>query len=38
MVAAALGTPAAANKTAELRRSEAADAADKSMTEQDNLR
>ncbi|KAL4457749.1 hypothetical protein ABPG75_012614 [Micractinium tetrahymenae] len=38
MVAAALGTPAAANKTAELRRCEAADAAGKTMSEQDNLR
>ena len=38
MVATALGTPAAAGKTAELRRQTAADAAGKSMSERDNVR
>ena len=38
LVAAALGTPAAAGKTAELRRQEAADAAGRSMSERDTLR
>lgn len=38
MVVAALGTPAAAQKSFELRRQEASDAAGKSMTEGDNLR
>ena len=35
---AALGTPAAARKTYELRRSEATDGAGKSMSDADNLR
>lgn len=38
MAAAAVGTPASAQKTFELRRQEAADAAGKAMSEQDTLR
>ena len=38
MVVAALGTPAAAGKTLELRRQESADAAGKKMSQQDKLR
>ena len=38
MVVAALGAPAAAGKTLELRRQEAMDAAGKKMGEMDNLR
>lgn len=38
VAAAAVGTPASAQKTFELRRQEAADAAGKAMSEQDTLR
>lgn len=38
VVVAALGTPAAAQKTAELRRQEAADAAGREMSDADTLR